>query len=61
VAAAAFVAMFAPLSAVVAMVILLLRAILGLSRPPLPARTIGWSEIGFGALTVAIVAIGYIG
>lgn len=60
VVAAAGVAIFAPLSSVIAMVILLLRAIWRLSVPPAPAKTIGWSEIAFGILTVGIVAIGYV-
>lgn len=59
VAAAFAVATFAPLLAVVAMVILLIRAAWGLAHPPARAKVIGWSEIAFGALTVVLIALGY--
>lgn len=59
VAAAFAVATFAPLLAVVAMVVLIVRAAWGLAHPPARARTIGWSEIAFGALTVVLIALGY--
>jgi hypothetical protein len=50
-----------PLLAPVAMMILLLRAGLGLSRyrKPAPANAIGLREMGFGLLTVLLVAAGY--
>jgi YwiC-like protein len=60
-AVAAFaVATFAPLLAVVAMVVLLVRAAWGLAHPPARARTIGWSEIAFGTVTVGLIATGYL-
>ncbi len=59
-AAAAFaVAAFAPLLAVVAMVVLLVRAAWGLARPPARAKAIGWTEIAFGAVTVVFIALAY--
>lgn len=59
VVAAFAVATFAPLLAVVAMVVLLVRAAWGLAHPPSRAKTIGWTEIAFGALTVLLIAAGY--
>lgn len=53
------VALFAPKLAVVAMAILFVRAAVALSRPAPPAKTIGWSEIAMGVVTVALVVIGY--
>ena len=58
VVAVAAVASFASSFAVVAMVILLLRAVWGLTHPVPRAQTIGWREIAFGALTVGLAAIG---
>lgn len=58
-AAVAAVAAFAPVAATVAMIILFARAAWGLTHQPLPAKTIGWREIAFGAMTVALVAIGF--
>jgi hypothetical protein len=51
----------APLLAAAALLVLLLRAALGLSRwrQPAAAKTIGFREIAFGALTVALAALGY--
>lgn len=57
--APALVALYAAPLAVVAMMILLARAVWGLARPAPPAKTIGWREIVFGAVTVALVATGY--
>jgi hypothetical protein len=50
-----------PLLAPAAMMILLLRAGLGLSRyrKPAPAKVIGLREMGFGLLTVLLIAAGY--
>jgi hypothetical protein len=50
-----------PLLAPVAMIVLLLRAALGLSRyrKSAPAKVIGLREMGFGLLTVLLVAAGY--
>ena len=42
---------------VAAMVVLLLRAAWGLTHEPPPAKIIGWREIAFGVVTVALVAI----
>ncbi len=60
VVAAFAVATFAPLLAVVAMAVLLVRAAWGLAHPPARAKTIGWTEIAFGAITVGLIAIGYL-
>jgi hypothetical protein len=51
----------APMLAVVAFTILLLRAIYGLSpRPqPTPAKVIGLQELGFGVVTVILVYAGF--
>lgn len=59
VTAIACVALFAGPYAIAAMVVLLLRATWGLSHEPPRAQTIGWREIVFGALTVALAAIAY--
>ncbi|NKQ35184.1 MAG: YwiC-like family protein [Chloroflexi bacterium] len=50
-----------PLLATAALFILLARAVYGLSsyRRPASTKTIGWSEICFGLLTVVFSAIGY--
>ncbi|HSP17342.1 MAG TPA: YwiC-like family protein [Thermoanaerobaculia bacterium] len=58
VVAAFAVATFAPLLAVVAMVVLLVRAAWGLAHDPPRAQTIGWIEITIGALFVLCVAAG---
>jgi hypothetical protein len=54
------VAFIAPWLAVVAMAILLGRAIWGLALDPLPAKTIGWREIAFGLITVGLSAAGFV-
>jgi hypothetical protein len=59
VAAIAAVASFAPRLTVLAMVILLARAIWGLSHEPPRAKTIGWREIVYGTITVALTIAGY--
>ncbi len=50
-----------PWLAVIAYLILLGRAVYGLSpyRKPISVKRIGWSEIAFGVLTVLLAAIGY--
>lgn len=53
------VALYARPYAIAAMVVLLLRAMWGLSHEAPRAQTIGWREIVFGALTVALAAIAY--
>ncbi|HEX7829886.1 MAG TPA: YwiC-like family protein [Thermoanaerobaculia bacterium] len=53
------VALYAPTFATAAMVVLLLRAIWGVTHEPPRAQTIGWREIVFGAITVALAAAGY--
>lgn len=56
--AAAFVASYATWFAVAAMLILLGRAIHGVTQASQPApRTIGWREIVYGAVTVVLVAL----
>jgi hypothetical protein len=52
----------APIPAVVALTILLIRAIYGLSpRPqPTPAKIIGLQELGFGVMTVYLFYLGYV-
>ncbi|HET7712887.1 MAG TPA: YwiC-like family protein, partial [Thermoanaerobaculia bacterium] len=57
--ALALAALFAPWLAVVAMAILLLRALWGLTRPAPPAKTIGWREMIFGAITIGLIAFGH--
>lgn len=52
------VATFAPLLATVAMVLLFARAAWGLTHPPQKAKTIGWTEIVWGIVTVTLVALG---
>lgn len=60
-AIAAFaVATFAPLPAVVAMVVLLIRAAWGLAHEPPRAQTIGWREVTVGIVFVICVSAGYI-
>jgi hypothetical protein len=53
-AAAGGVAAFAPFGAALAMIILFARAAWALAHDPLPAKVIGWREIAFGAMTVAL-------
>jgi len=53
------VALFAPKMAVVAMGLLFVRAAFGLSRQAPRARTIGWTEVVMGLVTVALSVIGY--
>lgn len=57
--AIALVALYAPPLAIAAMVILLIRAVWTLRGEHPPARTIGWREIVFGAVTVALAAVGW--
>lgn len=57
--AIAAVGFIAPWPAVMAMTILLLRATWGLTHEPRPAKTIGWREIAFGVVTVALSAAAY--
>ncbi len=56
-AAVMAVAAYAPSLAIVAMVLLLARASWGVTHDPPRAKIIGWREIGFGALTVGLVAV----
>jgi hypothetical protein len=50
-----------PMIAAAAFVLLLARAAIGLSRyrRPVPVKTIGFMEVGFGVLTILTVAVGY--
>lgn len=45
--------------AAAAMCVLFLRATWHLARPVLPAKTIGWREITFGAISVALIVSGF--
>ena len=56
--AIALAALFASKLALAALVLLFARAAWGLARPVPPAKTIGWREIAFGAITVAAVIAG---
>ncbi len=58
-AAVGAVAAFAPVAATVAMIVLFARAAWGLTHEPLAAKTIGWREIAFGAMTAALAAAGF--
>jgi hypothetical protein len=51
------VALFASRYAIAAMVLLFGRAAWTLARPVPPAKTVGWREIAWGAVTVLLVAI----
>jgi hypothetical protein len=56
-AAAAALGLIPQLS-VVAMVVLLIYAVVTLSRPPVPAKVVGWSQMALGLLVVLLTAIG---
>jgi hypothetical protein len=51
----------APSSAIIACCVLLIRSVVGLSRyrKPRPAKIIGMQELGYGLLTVILIAVGY--
>ena len=53
---------FAPALAVVAMLMLLLRALIGFSKydREVTAKKIGLREVGFGAMTILLVGFGYV-
>lgn len=55
--AIAAVALFAPPWVIAAMALLFVRAAWTLARPVPPAKTIGWREIAWGTVTVALAAI----
>jgi len=59
VVALAAIVVYAPPLAIVAMIVLLIRAIWGVTHEPPPAKTIGWREIVYGAVTVTLVALAY--
>lgn len=50
-----------PWTSLLAMIILLMRAVYGLylERTTLVARTVGFRELGYGLLTVLLIAVGY--
>ncbi len=50
---------FFPWLAALALVILAMGSSVFLLGPPLPARVVGWSQIGFGLLVVILSAIGF--
>jgi hypothetical protein len=58
-AAVVLVALFAPRLAVAAMAVLFIRAAWGLAHPPPPAKKLGWTEVVWGAVTVAFAIAGY--
>ena len=58
--AVALVAMFAPPLAVVAMLLLFIRAAIGVSRPIPRAKTIGWTEVTWGVVSVALFAAAWL-
>jgi hypothetical protein len=47
-----------PKLAMLALLILALGAAHALSRPPVPARVVGWSQVAFGLVTVLLTAVG---
>ena len=47
-----------PLLSALAIFILGLGAFYGLARPPVPAKTVGWTQMVFGLMVVALTAIG---
>lgn len=53
--AVAAIAAYAPPLAIVAMIVLLIRAIWGVTHESPRAKTIGWREIVYGAVTVVLV------
>lgn len=59
-AAVACVALFAPKLAVGAMALLFARAAWQLGRPVPRAQTVGWTEITWGAITVALLIAAYV-
>lgn len=58
-AAVGVVLAIGPTLAAIAMALLLLRAIWGLMHEVPPAKKIGWREIAWGVVTIALVAAGY--
>lgn len=48
-----------PYPSALALLLLALYGSLALLRPPLPARVIGWTQMGFGLLMVLATALGY--
>ena len=56
--AIAAVALIGSKLAALAMILLFVRATIGLARPVPPAKKIGWMEIAWGAVTVTLAAIG---
>ncbi len=47
-----------PLLSALAIFLLGLGAFYGLARPPVPAKTVGWTQMVFGLIVVALTAIG---
>lgn len=56
--AAGAAARLTPWLSAAGMVLLLAYAIITLSRPPVPAKVVGWSQMAFGLLVVVLTAIG---
>lgn len=53
------VALYGSRFAIAAMVLLLIRAVWGFTHERPRAKTIGWREMVFGAITVSLIAMGY--
>lgn len=53
------VALFAPRMVMAAMAVLFVRAAWGLAHPPPAAKTLGWTEVVWGAVTVALAIAGF--
>jgi hypothetical protein len=50
---------FLPWATGLSLLLLALYGSVALSRPPVPARVIGWTQMGFGLLVVLATALGY--
>jgi hypothetical protein len=47
-----------PLLSALAILILAVGAFYGLAKPPVPAKTVGWTQMVFGLMVVALTVIG---
>jgi hypothetical protein len=48
----------APWSSVAAMVLLAVTSVISLHRPPVPAKRVGWTQMGVGMMVVLFTALG---
>ncbi len=48
-----------PFAALLVLVLLAIYGALTLALPPVPARLVGWGQLGFGALLVVAIVLGY--